>query len=261
MLQLKNISFSRGKSTVLQDISLEIPAGDFTAILGANGAGKSTLLTIAAGELTPSAGQVRWGDVPLSAMNTAALARKRVVLPQNPGLNFNLMVDAVITMGAYPFPELSPAEVAEQVQHAAHRADVTHLLGRCYPSLSGGEQQRVQFARAMVQILACYQSGEYRCLLLDEPTASLDPLHQHSLLSAAKTLALETGIAVVAVLHDVNLAARYCTRIAMLANNSIIASGIPSKVLRSDFLEQTYDLPVTVLPHPKDAQRPLVLFA
>ncbi|MGL4995386.1 MAG: hemin ABC transporter ATP-binding protein, partial [Deefgea sp.] len=122
-------------------------------------------------------------------------------------------------------------------------------------------QQRVQFARAMVQILASYQSGEYRCLLLDEPTASLDPLHQHSLLSAARTLALETGIAVVAVLHDVNLAARYCTRIAMLANNSIIASGIPSNVLRSDFLEQTYDLPVTVLPHPKDAQRPLVLFA
>lgn len=261
MLQLTEISFSRGKSSILEGVSLDIPAGEFTAILGANGAGKSTLLSIASGEIHANAGQVLWNGSPLNTMNTAALARKRVVLPQNPGLHFNLQVDAVITMGAYPFPELSPTAVAQLVQQAAQRADVTHLLGRSYPSLSGGEQQRVQFARAMVQILSCYQQGEYRCLLLDEPTASLDPLHQHSLLSAARKLALDTGIAVLAVLHDVNLAAHYCTRIAMLANKNIIAHGIPNHVLRSDFLEQTYDLPVTVLPHPKDAQRPLVLFA
>ena len=260
MLELKDVCFSHGRRSILRDICLTVPAGEFTAILGANGAGKSTILSLLSGELSPEQGCVHCDGADLNRLSAAELARRRAVLPQNPGLGFDLLVDDVIAMGAYPYPELSPAAVNALRSEAQQRADVSHLTGRRYPSLSGGEQQRVQFARVLVQALAGYQRGEYRCVLLDEPTSSLDPLHQHSLLAAARKLALDTGIAVVAVLHDVNLAARYATRIAMLANSRIVASGIPSVVLRADLLEQTYNLPATVLPHPKNAQRPLVLF-
>ncbi|QKJ66892.1 heme ABC transporter ATP-binding protein [Deefgea piscis] len=260
MLTLDQVSFARCHRPILNQVSLAIPAGEFTAILGANGAGKSTLLSLLSGELTPQHGHVRWAGQDVREFDSQQLARVRAVLPQNPGLGFNLSVDEVIAMGAYPFAELSPSTVAE-VAHAAQQwADVSHLTGRRYPTLSGGEQQRVQFARVLVQALAAQQVGEYRCVLLDEPTSSLDPLHQHGLLAAAQKLTREAGIAVVAVLHDVNLAARYCSRIAMLAKGDIIASGIPQDVLTPEHLQQTYQLAATVITHPQDPQRPLVLF-
>ena len=154
------------------------------------------------------------------------------VLPQKPGLGFDLGVAEVVAMGAYPFPELPPAAVEALVDRTLALADATHLRARRYPELSGGEQQRVQFARVLTQCLAARAEGEARYLLLDEPTASLDPRHQGELLRVAVDLARDERVGVLVILHDMNLAARWCDRLLLLGGGRAIASGPPSQVRR-----------------------------
>jgi iron complex transport system ATP-binding protein len=229
-------------------------------ILGANGAGKSTLLSALAGELPVTRGSIDLDGVAVDAMTPQTLARRRTVLPQSSTLSFDLAVSDVVTMGAYPFPEATPIEVADASKRALALADAAHLQGRRYLHLSGGEQQRVQFARALVQCLVTHPIGAVRYLLLDEPTASLDPRHQQSLMGTAAKLAKEENIGVLAVLHDVNLAARWCDRLLLLAAGTAVACGAPTDVLRPEILQQVYQTPATVLAHPHDSSRPLVIF-
>ncbi|WP_028456195.1 heme ABC transporter ATP-binding protein [Chitinilyticum litopenaei] len=256
-----DIHLQRHGKIVLAGVSCGIASGEVLGILGANGAGKSTLLALLAGDLAPQAGSVALDGKPLAGVDNAALARRRAVLSQQLGPAFNLSVQDIAAMGAYPFPELAPQQVGQVCRDALAMAEVAHLAQRRYPELSGGEQQRVQFARVLVQALAARQPGEARYLLLDEPTASLDPRHQHGLLALAARLAHDAGLGIAVVLHDVNLAACWCTRIALLANASIVASGTPTEVLQAGHLEATYRQPCTIHPHPTRPGRPLVLFA
>ncbi|QLI83303.1 heme ABC transporter ATP-binding protein [Chitinibacter fontanus] len=257
---LDKVSVRRNAQLILDQISCRLQAGEVLGILGANGAGKSTLLKILASEIRADAGQVTLDGLGITHLSGAALARRRAVLPQQAGLAFNLTVREVVAMGAYPFPELSGSQVNSVISLALQRAEVVHLAERAYPELSGGEQQRVHFARVLVQVLSAPQPGQTRYLLLDEPTASLDPRHQHGLLAAVATLARQENIGVAVVLHDVNLAARWCTRIALLASGRLIADGIPADVLQSDNLRQTYQLEAQVISHPHQPDMPLVLF-
>jgi iron complex transport system ATP-binding protein len=229
-------------------------------VLGANGAGKSTLLSVLAGELPAASGRIEIDGVSLHEMTPPILARLRTVLPQSSTLSFDLAVTDVVAMGAYPFPEAKPAAVAATVDRALVLADAAHLRGRRYLHLSGGEQQRVQFARAVVQCLVMHRPGAIHFLLLDEPTASLDPRHQQGLMSAAARLAVEEGMGVLAVLHDVNLAARWCHRLLLLGDGRAVACGTPGEVLQPAILRDVYQTAATVLPHPRAAGRPLVIF-
>lgn len=235
-------------------------------ILGANGAGKSTLLSTLAGELAIDPAlhprcPVSVDDRDLVAMSVAELARQRAVLPQKPGLAFDLGVDEVVSMGLYPFPELSAEDARLLLDDAVEQADVGHLWNRRYLELSGGEQQRVQFARVLAQVLAAGRANPAGCyLLLDEPSSSLDPAHQHSLLRAVRRAADEQGAGVLLVLHDVNLAALYCHRLALLAGGEIVACGPPADVLLPDLLLQVYGAPAHVQAHPVHADVPLVVF-
>jgi iron complex transport system ATP-binding protein len=258
LLNTHNLSFKRGSQLTLNAISLELRRGEITAILGANGAGKSTLLSLLAGEITPSQGEISLQGESILSMPAAKLARQRAMLPQNPNLAFDLGVEEVIAMGAYPFAELSPQQVANLSKRVLQLADISHLAKRRYPQLSGGEQQRVQFSRVLLQILA--NPDQPRYLLLDEPTASLDPRHQHDLLAVVSRLAREENIAVAVVLHDVNLAARWCSHLLLLKNGSQVAYGTPQQVLTPERLATTYGIASTVIPHPRDAERCLVLF-
>lgn len=258
LLIAQNLYFKRGKQLILNDVSLTLRAGEVTAILGANGAGKSTLLSLLSGEIKADQGDICLKGENIADMPAAQLARQRAVLPQNPNLTFDLGVEEVIAMGAYPFAELSPHTVHNLSLKVLQLADISHLARRRYTQLSGGEQQRVQFARVLLQILA--NPGQPRYLLLDEPTASLDPRHQHDLLSVVSRLAQSENIAVAVVLHDVNLAARWCNHLLLLKNGSTVACGIPKEVLTPCLLSTAYGIASTVIPHPEHKERCLVLF-
>ncbi|OZI33267.1 heme ABC transporter ATP-binding protein [Bordetella genomosp. 1] len=256
MLQAQGLTVWRGARAVLDDVSLDVPPGRLVGLLGANGAGKSTLLAALAGEVAPRAGAVRCNGDALAGLTPAAQARRRAVLPQHPGLGFDLGVDEVVGMGAYPFPALSPAAVARACAEALSQAGVAHLAGRRYLSLSGGEQQRVQFARVLVQ---CQAAAGPRYLLLDEPTASLDPRHQLDLLAVARELAHRGDTGVLVILHDLNLAARWCDTLVLLADGRVAAAGTPAQVLTPPRLRQVYGVHADIVPHPHAPGRPLVL--
>ena len=230
MLQAHGIAVQRGERQILSDSNLSLPAGQVIGVLGANGAGKSTLLAALAGELSPSTGRITLNGRPLSAWPAAELARCRAVLPQSPSLQFDLPVATVIGMGAYPHArhtrteaprtdsrDTARAAIAEDqriLQRVLALADVQDLYGRRYRLLSGGEQQRVHLARVLYQLLLARQGhDDYRVLMLDEPTASLDPRHQLHLLSAVHTLAHEENVAALVIVHDLNLAAGCCDRL------------------------------------------------
>ena len=277
MLQAHGIAVQRGERQILSDIDLSLPAGQVIGVLGANGAGKSTLLAALAGELSPSAGRITLNGRPLSAWPAAELARCRAVLPQSPSLQFDLPVATVIGMGAYPHArhsrigahptnrhDTAQAAMAEDqriLQRVLALADVQDLYERRYRRLSGGEQQRVHLARVLYQLLLARQGyNEYRVLMLDEPTASLDPRHQLHLLSAVHTLAHEENVAALVIVHDLNLAAGCCDRLLLLGQGRVAACGTPAQVLTPDTLRQVYGVEATVLPHPNQPGRPLVVF-
>ncbi len=278
MLQAHGIAVQRGERQILSDIDLSLPAGQVIGVLGANGAGKSTLLAALAGELSPSTGRITLNGRPLSAWSVAELARCRAVLPQSPSLQFDLPVATVIGMGAYPHArhtrtgaprtddsrDTARAAIAEDqriLQRVLALADVQDLYGRRYRRLSGGEQQRVQLARVLYQLMLARQGhDEYRVLMLDEPTASLDPRHQLHLLSAMHTLAHEENVAALVIMHDLNLAAGCCDRLLLLGQGRVAACGTPAQVLTPETLRQVYGVEATVLPHPNQPGRPLVVF-
>lgn len=277
MLQAHGIAVQRGERQILSDIDLSLPAGQVIGVLGANGAGKSTLLAALAGELSPSTGRITLNGRPLSAWPAAELARCRAVLPQSPSLQFDLPVATVIGMGAYPHArhtrteaprtdsrDTAQAAIAEDqriLQRVLALADVQDLYERRYRRLSGGEQQRVHLARVLYQLLLARQGhDEYRVLMLDEPTASLDPRHQLHLLSAVHTLVHEENVAALVIVHDLNLAAGCCDRLLLLGQGRVAACGTPAQVLTPDTLRQVYGVEATVLPHPNQPGRPLVVF-
>ncbi len=261
MIRIDNLICVREGRTVLADVSLHVAPGEVVGVLGANGAGKSSLLAAVAGDLPISQGNITLGDQAVSHARQRQLARLRALLPQTSVLEFDLPVPEVVAMGAYPFDELTAAQVQALVNAALTQADAADLAPRHYAGLSGGEQQRVQFARVLVQTLATCQSHGKAALLLDEPTASLDPRHQHGVLAAVCALARQQQIAVLVVLHDVNLAARWCDRVLLLKQGRTVAEGKPQDVLRRETLHTVYDMPVRVLADPDDPARLLVLFS
>lgn len=262
----RRLSVVRGRRRVLDAVSLELRPGEVLGVLGANGAGKSTLLSTLAGELAIDPAlhvrcPVTLNGSELPRMSVAELARIRAVLPQKPGLGFDLGVEEVVSMGLYPFAELSREQGEDLLEYAISQADIGPLWGRRYLELSGGEQQRVQFARVLVQLLAASTIEGGDCyLLLDEPSSSLDPAHQHGLLRAARNTAGAIRAGVLIVLHDVNLAALYCDRLVLLADGAVLACGRPSDVLLPPLLQRVYGAPVHVQAHPVHANIPLVVF-
>jgi iron complex transport system ATP-binding protein len=202
-----------------------------------------------AGDQAIDAGAVSIAGTPVTRAHAASLARRRAYLPQSSTLEFGFTVFEVALLGRTP--HLAGAERPVDLRIATEcleAAGVGHLRDRRYPTLSGGERQRVQFARAMTQIWDV--APERRCLILDEPTASLDLAHQHGVLSVARRLATG-GTAVAVVLHDLNLAARYADRIVVLARGRVLATGTPSQVLTRELISAAFAVRVEVLPHPE----------
>jgi len=212
------------------------------AIIGPNGAGKSTLLKLLAGDLLPSAGEIRLDGVPLASYSAHELSLRRAVLPQQTILQFAFSSREVVEMGRSPYRERRGSRVGERmVVTAMTRTETTPLAARTYPTLSGGEQGRVSLAQVLAQ--------DAPILLLDEPTAALDLRHQGLVMEIARELA-STGAAVLAVLHDLNLAAAHADRLAVLCDGRLVANDEPWAVLNEKLLSDVYGCPIAVCPHP-----------
>ncbi|WP_368163690.1 heme ABC transporter ATP-binding protein [Aeromonas sp. R6-2] len=256
LLSCRHLTLSRGGRPLLDNLNLDLEAGSVTVLLGPNGAGKSTLLKCITGELAP-AGEIHLFGRPRAAWSAEALARQVGVLPQSASLTFPFLCREVVAMGRLPHSE--PGSQRERIVEAAMaHAGVEHLKDRLYPALSGGERQRVQFARVLAQIWQ--GAGDKplpRLLLLDEPTSALDLKHQHQLLAMARALA-GSHTAVLAVLHDLNLAARYGDRLIMLEGGKLIADGPAQTVLQASLIERLYGYPARVISAPGGAH-PIVL--
>lgn len=257
MLAADGATVVLGGRTVLAGASLALAPGEFLAVLGPNGAGKSTLLRVLSGELRPATGRATLDGLELSRYDAMTLARRRAVLPQSIRLRFSHTAREVVELGRHPHRGAGRAEDASAVLRAMRRADVAHLDHRDYVTLSGGEQQRVSLARVLAQLDEGEGARLPRYLLLDEPTASLDPEHQHAVMRIARELS-RTGLGVLSVLHDMNLAAAYADRLVVLHAGRVVADGPPAATLTPELIERVFRIPVAVSPHPANG-RPFVL--
>ncbi len=238
----KNVRVERGGRALLDDVSLDLRAGEVLALLGPNGAGKSTLLSLLSGDMKPDGGAVEFGGRDIGNWPLIDLARRRSVLLQDNQIMFPFTVHQVVEMGRAPWRRTAlEDEDNAAIAEALGAADIAHLGNRRVPSLSGGERARVAFARVL--------AGRTGVLMLDEPTAALDLGHQETLLSMAKDRA-RAGDAVLIVLHDLNLAAAYADRIALLREGRVVACDSPTSVLTADIISDVYQTPVEVIPHP-----------
>ena len=232
---VKHLRVAYGRQPVLRDLSLEIPAGAFFIIIGPNSSGKTTLLRSIAGAVKPQKGQVEvWGTT-VDRFSKRALARLVAVVPQRVPTDIPFTVREVVLMGRSPHVGWLGLEKQKDLELAAEAmaiTDVAHLAERPLPQLSGGELQRVIIARALCQ--------EPRLLLLDEPTAALDPAHQVNLMDLLGQLQRELGLTVVMVSHDLNLAAMYGEQLLLMKEGAAVQMGRPAEVLTYEQLERAY---------------------
>jgi iron complex transport system ATP-binding protein len=250
MIELFDISVSVGTARLLSNVQLRMLAGELLCIAGPNGAGKSTLVRVAAGALPPSEGRVAFFGRPLSELKRGELSRRRAVVSQRGEVAFGFTSLEVVLLGRHPHSELPEGrrdlEIARQM---LERVEVGHLAGRDITTLSAGERQRVEIARAMAQLESDVSPAE-TALFLDEPTSNLDLAHQHAVLAQARDCSRE-GRLVVAVLHDLNLAAQYADRLVLLDGGKVAADGTPRAVLSSELIFRVFKTRTLVVPHPE----------
>ncbi|MDB5500305.1 MAG: heme transporter ATP-binding protein [Tardiphaga sp.] len=242
VLEAAGVHVSIGQTTLIDGIDLRIDDGEMVAIVGPNGAGKSTLLRLLSADLRASHGVVRLKDQDIHAYAPHALALRRAMLSQHVSVSFPFTVEEIVRMGRG-----SQAVAAAQplIDAAIDEVGLNDFRHRELPTLSGGEQQRAHFARVLVQ-LACGEAVQGPgVLLLDEPTSSLDLKHQIALVEIARRRA-RRGTAVVAVLHDLNLAVRFADRIIVLRHGAIAAEGTPAETITSEVIRQVFEIDVAV---------------
>ncbi|MBT8398728.1 MAG: ABC transporter ATP-binding protein [Gemmatimonadetes bacterium] len=259
VFKVEGVSFRypTARREALSGISLEIPSGEMFAILGPNGSGKSTLLQVMLGELSSTVGNIEFLGRSIQRWSRRAIAGKVAFVPQGEPLAFPLTVRKLVEMGRFPHVGIlgrtGPDDEAA-VEKAMKRAGVHSLAGRLISTLSGGERQRARIARALAQ--------EPSTLVLDEPTAALDLHYEMETFELMRELATESGFTVVVATHNLNLAARYSSRLVLLDAGRIQAEGEPASVLTHETVERVYRWPVVVAPHPgpgPDSGSPQVL--
>lgn len=247
MIRAVEVDVHRAGRDVLRGVSLELRPGEVLVVAGPNGAGKSTLLQVLSGDLAPTRGAALLDDVPLARWSAARLAERRAVLPQSSPLQAPFRVAEVVAMGRVPRRGAGP-RAGDVVAEALAAVELTAAAARRYTELSGGERQRVQLARALAQVWDA-EGCDTLTLLLDEPVASLDLGQQQGALRAARAAAAR-GVAVLVVLHDLNLAAQYADRIALLDGGRLVDCGPPAAVLTTAQLCRVYRTTIRVFPHP-----------
>ncbi|HXH36288.1 MAG TPA: heme ABC transporter ATP-binding protein [Plantibacter sp.] len=227
---------------ILQDVSMDVRAGEVHALIGPNGAGKSTLLAAITGDQPVATGRITIAGRPLAEWSTRELSRRRAVLLQHNDVFFPFTVQQIVEMGRAPWRRTTREDDDDEaVAEAIAATDIARFTRRQVPSLSGGERARAALARVLAQ-----RTG---ILLLDEPTAALDLRHQEDVLRLAREAAA-AGDAVIVVLHDLNLAAAYADRISLLQQGRLVTTGSPTEVLTAERVSEVYRYPVDIIAHP-----------
>ncbi|MFA9504544.1 ATP-binding cassette domain-containing protein [Natrinema sp. H-ect1] len=254
-ISITDCSQSFGDLAVLENVSLTIEPGEFVGFVGPNGAGKTTLLRLISGALEPDSGAIEIDRTDVHGLSSRASSRLVSVVPQDTTLSFSFPVRDVVEMGRHPhrsrFSSATPKDRAT-VERALERTRTAELADRPIDEVSGGQRQRVVLARAIAQ--------ETPVMLLDEPTASLDVNHQVETLELVREL-VEGGRTVVAAIHDLELAARYCDRLVLLADGRVAADGPPSSVLTREALADSFDANAVVTPSPVTGTETVTAFA
>lgn len=244
-LKAHRLSAGYGPHLVLKELSLAAAAGQVLALLGPNGSGKTTLMRALARSLKPSAGSVFVGDENIWKNSASRMAQRLALAPQNERREWPLPVEAAVRLGRTPhrgwFLPFT-AEDQDVVEQALAAAGLSALRARPITELSGGEWRRMVLARALAQ--------QAEVLLLDEPAAGLDLKYQHEMLALVRGLSRTHQLTVVLSLHDLNLAALYADRLALLGERAVISAGTPEEVLTEPLISQTFGMKVSVVRHP-----------
>ncbi len=241
--------------TVLNGISFTTREGEFLGIIGPNGAGKSTLLKTMSRVLRPLSGSVKAGSRDIFSIHLKEFARSVAFVSSDPSIVFPFTGLDVIMMGRFPYLRMFASEKRkdiEAVDRAVAAADCAGIISRPIDNMSAGERQRILIAKALAQ--------EPEVIILDEPTSHLDISHQVHVLDILKDLSVGKRITIIAVLHDLNLAAEYCDRLLLMDNGAIVSSGAPSEVLDYSTIEKVYKTVVVVRENPVSG-KPFVLLA
>lgn len=252
MIRAESVSYSYGPITALEGVSLEVRRGEFLGIIGPNGSGKSTLLSVLAGIMAPDSGQVSLAGRPMSSWRSRERAKLLALVHQENFFPFDFTASEMVLMGRSPhLGELEPEgpQDLEIVRRCMEACDCWDLRGRSIRELSGGERQRVVLARALAQ--------QPKFLLMDEPANHLDLGHQSLILEHIAGLVIKEGLAAAAVFHDLNLASRFCGRLALMDLGRLARQGEPDQVVDRELIRQVYRSEVAVIKHPASG-RPLV---
>ena len=245
-ITVDNISFGYEPAVpVVRDVSLTVRPGEFLSLVGPNGSGKTTLLRLLDRIFIPNRGTILLGDQPFAKFSRRAIARRIAFVPQDNSIQFPFTVAEIVLMGRSPHTGGMAFENAHDRDVAAEMMRLTDIAGfadQPITNLSGGERQRVFIARALAQ--------QPEIILLDEPTAHLDIAHQVEMFRIIKRLNTESGLTVLSVSHDLNLAAAYSDRIAMMVGGRLAALGPPAEVLTGDLIREEFRTPVIVDTHP-----------
>ena len=253
MLEIHSLVVNYAEAAVLKGINLNVAEGEIMAVIGPNGAGKTTLIRAVSGVLPIQSGSINIDGRNLSRMGSKDRARLLAVVPQARSLPGDVTVYETVLLGRTPYLNWLGSSGAADHTAVRQAIELTHLellMNRRVGELSGGEQQRVLLARALAQ--------NAPLLLLDEPTTYLDLQHQTVLLNLVRSLAAQKHLAVLMILHDLNLAGLYTDRVTLLVGGKIHAMGSPDQVITSENLAAIYHIPVNVVRHPEYGT-PLVL--
>lgn len=248
MLKVQNLTVHAGNTPLLKNVSFELPPGELVAVMGPNGAGKSTLLKTLSGEWLASQGDVEMNQVPIASLSALKLAQMRAVMPQKIEVDFPFQVSEILDM-AFDV-STRPHDKSALIEQIMAWFDLSKLYARNYLTLSGGEQQRVNLARVILQLWS-RRKAQSQWLLLDECTSSLDLNHQHLVFQRLQLLAKEFGVGVVMVLHDLNLASQYAHQTLLLKEGKLHALGATAQVLQPKVLSEVFAFETRCLSHPQ----------
>ncbi|MCF0057855.1 heme ABC transporter ATP-binding protein [Dyadobacter sp. CY356] len=254
MIEASHLHFGVKNKSLLQDINFKAKTGEFWAIVGANGAGKSTFMKALSKEITPTSGTISFHGRDLKKYSLKELAQKRAVLAQQNVITLSFSVREIVLMGRYPYYDSkpSPKDLAI-VDHCLQKLGIAHFRDRLYPTLSGGEQQRVQLARTLAQIWEVREGF----ILLDEPTSGMDLLHQYETFQLAKEMTGK-GYGVIAVVHDLNFALQYADQVLMLKKGKTFAMGTAHEVLTGENIREAFGVSVRII-QPEDTPFPVII--
>ena len=249
-IKAKEVSFRRGKKWVLNDVNLEIKSGEILGVIGPNGSGKTTLLNLLAGDFPVTRGEMRYENILINDYSLIERAKYRSVMSQRQEMMFSYSVSEIVEMGIVEEYGISERTAArDKIKNIIELLQLEKLKDRDIRTLSGGEQQRVHIARALIQIWQEKAYSDPRFLLLDEPTSNLDLAHEIKVLEILKA-EVKRGLGVMVIFHDLNLTAHFATKVALLSEGRIVAFGTPKNVLNPKILEDIYGLKMAVSEKP-----------